>query len=278
MTTDTTPTTVSKPLFDFEKIGHNSFVFTPSLYTFKQPLVLIFSWNAGAAKHIAKYTVSYQKLFPTARIVLVRCNTPDMFRSGAQYRKLLSPALDLVKEHVAQRGEILVHHFSNGGGNQVIEFAKAYKASTGTVLPMRAQIIDSGPGKGEWMRSYAAIILSLPRTLLWRILGPIFVHLLLTTIFIFDKVTRRENKAIVMAKELNNAGLFDRRAPRVYLYSKADKMVGHDEVEEHADLAASHGWDVAKVKFEKSPHAGHVREDPDRYWGKVMEAWKLGPH
>jgi hypothetical protein len=28
------------------------------------------------------------------------------------------------------------------------------------------------------------------------------------------------------------------------------------------------------VRFEKSAHCGHVREDESKYWGAILEAWK----
>ncbi|KAF2477641.1 indole-diterpene biosynthesis protein-like protein PaxU [Lindgomyces ingoldianus] len=265
-----------KPLSEFQKIGYNTFIWTPPSYSAQSPLIFFFAWNAAAAKHIAKYTLAYQKLFPSARILLVRCNTPDMFRKAESYRKLQTPAFEVVQEHVRSGGEVLVHSFSNGGGNQVVHFAKLWRDEEGGFLPMRAQILDSSPGKGPWMRSHAAIVLSLPRTFLWRVFGGLAVHLLLLMIFLFNMVTRKEPKFIIMGRELNDPTIFSTKAPRVYLYSKADQMVGHDEVEEHADDATSKGYDVRKVRFESSPHAGHVREDEGKYWGAVMDAWNRG--
>lgn len=273
-----TTAVVPKPLSDFQKIGYNTYLHTAETYDAqKAPLILLFAWNAAAAKHIAKYTIAYQQLFPSGRIVLIRCDTPDMFRWAETYRKLLAPAMDVVKEHTKSGGEVLCHSFSNGGGNQVVEFAKAWSGREGSLMPMRAQILDSSPGKGGWKRSHAAITTSLPRTFVWRIFGSALVYLLLVGVFLFNKLTGRENKMVVMCRQLNDPTIFDMRAPRVYLYSKADQMVGYDEVEEHADAAAAKGWDVAKIRFENSAHAGHVRENEGLYWGGIMTAWKRGP-
>ncbi|KAH7115116.1 indole-diterpene biosynthesis protein-like protein PaxU [Dendryphion nanum] len=269
---------VPKPLSDFVKIGHNTFIYTPEAYAPpKTPLILLLSWNAAAPKHIAKYTVAYQRLFPTARIVLVQCHTPDMFRFAETYRKLLEPALNAVKEHIKTGGEVLLHSFSNGGGNQAVEIMKAWKHREGTILPIRAQILDSAPTKGEWRRSHAAIVASLPPGLFWRLFGGLAVHLFIIGVFIFNTVLRRENKMVVMCRQLNDPAFFDIRAPRVYLYSKADKMVGFEEVEEHIAEGVAKGWDIVKVQFKNSAHTGHVREDESKYWGAVLEAWKRGP-
>lgn len=271
---------VAKPLSDFQKIGHNIFLYTSPTYLSsspsKTPLVLLFAWNAAAAKHIAKYTISYQQLFSTAHIVLVRCYTADIFQRTASYRRRLKPAMDLVSEHVNAGAEVLVHSFSNGGGNQVNEFAKAWKKEYGSMLPMRAQILDSSPTKGPWMKSHAAISASLPKTWFWRVFGGALVHLLLFSSFVVWSILRRENKMVILCRQLNDENVFDNSVPRVYLYSHADTMVGFEEADEHADIAISKGWDVTKVQFQNSSHCGHIREDEAKYWAAIMEAWKQG--
>jgi hypothetical protein len=283
MVSSITPPTevIIKPLSEFQTIGHNIYVWTSPSYLSKSadqtPLVLIFAWNAAAAKHIAKYTLSYQKLFPTSRILLVRCFTRDMFRRTSEYGALLQPALNLVHEHVKSGGEVLVHSFSNGGGNQVNEFAKTWKGQFGTPMPMRIQVLDSSPTKGPWMKSHAAIAASLPRTWFWRWFGGALVHLLLVCTFVVWRALGKENKMVILCRQLNDENVFDSTVPRVYLYSRADSMVGFEEADEHADIAKSKGWDVTKVQFEKSSHCGHVREDEAKYWAAIMEAWKKGP-
>ncbi|KAK7181775.1 DUF829-domain-containing protein [Paraphaeosphaeria sporulosa] len=270
------PTEAVKPLSEFHAIGEHVYLVTPKAYTSKEPLILFFSWMGAAPKHIAKYTVAYRKLFPTARLVLVRNELADFFRNEATYSRLLTPAIDVVKQHVDAGGQLLVHSFSNGGGNQLVEFAKAWTKREGSPLPMRAQMIDSAPGNGDWRRSHKAMSTSLPRFWLWRLLGSATIHLFLAMLFVIAKLGRREPIMNIMRRQLNDPALFNRQAPRVYLYSKADEMVGHDEVEEHADQAEAQGWKVTRIRFEKSPHAGHIRENEGRYWGAVQRAWEQG--
>lgn len=272
---------IAKPLSDFQVIGHNTYLWTSPSYLSKQakdtPLILLFAWNAAAAKYIAKYTISYQKLFPASRIILIRSFTRDMVRKASAYSSLLTPAMDLFNEHHQSGGETLVHSFSNGGGNQVNEFAKAWKARYATKMPMRIQVLDSSPTKGPWMKSHAAIAIGLPKTSFWKWFGGALVHLLLASYWLVTTAMGLENKNYVLCRELNDDNVFDNRVPRVYLYSRADQMVGFEEADEHAGNAESKGWDVTRVRFEKSAHCGHVREDEAKYWAAIMEAWKKGP-
>ena len=263
----------TSPLSEFQKIGHNTYLYTSETFNAKSPLIILFSWNAAAAKHIAKYTASYPRLFPSSRILLIRCDTPDFFRSEPTYQKLLLPAYEVVKEHVQNGGEVLIHSFSNGGANQLVEFSKLWKKREVSVLPSRAQILDSSPGLGGYWKSHRAIYLGLPKTWFFRFFGSVLVHGLLIAIAMFNALTLRKNVMVEMRRQMNGPDLFDQRAPRVYLYSKKDEVVGDEEVAVHADQAQEKGWVVKKVVFESSPHAEHVREDEGRYWGAVMEAW-----
>lgn len=75
---------------------------------------------------------------------------------------------------------------------------------------------------------------------------------------------------------LSDKRLFAKEAPRLYAYSKADRMVWWEDVEEHANAAEDAGWEVDRVRFEESPHAGHILEDGERYWGAVRRTWEKG--
>ena len=104
--------------------------------------------------------------------------------------------------------------------------------------------------------------------------GMLLVHVLLLGSFLVNVAREKENKMVVLCREMNDESAFDNSVPRVYLYSRVDEMVGCEEVEEHAAIAKRKGWDVTMVRFEKSAHCGHVREDEQKYWGAILEAWK----
>ncbi|RAR00651.1 indole-diterpene biosynthesis protein PaxU [Stemphylium lycopersici] len=90
----------SSPLADFQRIGHNTFLWTPSSYhanpSPETPLILVFSWNGAALKHIAKYTSTYQALFPHARILLVT-STPATAAAAATSYATASPTAAATK-------------------------------------------------------------------------------------------------------------------------------------------------------------------------------------
>lgn len=64
-----------------------------------------------------------------------------------------------------------------------------------------------------------------------------------------------------------------REMPRLYIYSKKDKITLSKYVESHIKQATSLGLDVTVEVFEDTPHVAHARQDPDRYWGAVKRVW-----
>jgi len=73
-----------------------------------------------------------------------------------------------------------------------------------------------------------------------------------------------------MRREINDPSLFPVEAEKLYLYSKADAMIGWRDVEINAKEADAKGWVVKRVRFEKSRHVNHLTEDPERYWAAVQ--------
>ncbi|PVI04593.1 hypothetical protein DM02DRAFT_611420 [Periconia macrospinosa] len=274
-----TPLTPSTSLYTPTSIPPSN---TPS------PLILFFAWNAAPARPIQKYTSTYASLFPTSRILLLQTSTVDVaFRSSETLAKQLRPALDVVRGHTQEGGEVLLHLFSNGGGIKCVELVKAWHALYGGGIEgmrVRCMILDSSPGKGDWSRSHKAITASLPRsTIFHRVFFGILVHGLMFGMFLFSLVARKGHVMRKMCADLNDTMLFPpkrttegKTVPRLYLYSKNDDMVGWEEVEEHAEEARGAGWEVTTVRFEKSGHVAHVREDEARYWNEVLGAWERG--
>jgi hypothetical protein len=76
-------------------------------------------------------------------------------------------------------------------------------------------------------------------------------------------------------KNLNDKTLFNPKAGRCYIYSKADDMVHWEDVKEHAEESKAMGWpNVEELRFKSSPHCGHIRGHEQEYWGAVLATWK----
>jgi hypothetical protein len=117
----------------------------------------------------------------------------------------------------------------------------------------------------------------MPPSPLIRVPGTLLAHTFLVTKWVMGRVLGIENAVERLRAGLNDKQLFAAEAPRLYAYSKADRMVWWEDVEEHAKVAEDLGWEVERVRFEDSAHAGHVLEGGERYWDAVRRTWaKMG--
>jgi len=83
-----------------------------------------------------------------------------------------------------------------------------------------------------------------------------------------------ENSASLGRRGLNNPELFATGSDRLYIYSKADELIGWEDVERHAVEAEDRGWYVHLKDFQDSSHCQHMRVHPDQYWSVVEKSWK----
>lgn len=63
--------------------------------------------------------------------------------------------------------------------------------------------------------------------------------------------------------------------PRLYLFSRKDKLIPWQDVTQHAETAKGRGMDARCELFEESEHVAHVRVEPERYWASVQDIWAV---
>jgi hypothetical protein len=61
--------------------------------------------------------------------------------------------------------------------------------------------------------------------------------------------------------------------PRLYIFSRKDKLIPWQGVIHHAETAKERGMNVRCELYEESGHVGHRRAEPERYWSSVQEVW-----
>lgn len=287
---------VPKPLDSFTKLNSNVYIHEPPpnaqqgsngsidqhIHQSDAPhLILLFTWMGAAPKHIAKYTSTYIKLFPSSTIVLVRTQLFDMMSLPTsilhrRYTPALQRLLKVAKSSGTGKPCVLAQTFSNGGAFAFLNFARFYRQMTGHSLPISALILDSGPAIGNIPRSVAAIMAPIPRNpILWY---PVllWLNIMLRVLFWKDRVLGRKSIVRRTYLALAERGLLPPGVPRLYVYSLADKMVDWREVEAHARMAEENGQTgrVELVRFERSEHVAHVKEDAGRYWSAVQRTWE----
>ncbi|KAJ5103871.1 hypothetical protein N7532_004400 [Penicillium argentinense] len=268
------------PLAPFVKLGPSVYLQDPANVTDgdDRPLIFIAFWMNAPPRALAKYAVEYRRLVPTVRIVFVRSSSNDFFvraTEGAQQARV-TPAVDAISSFATPENPVFIHLFSNGGLSKTTHLLKAYKAATGTPLPFSSMIVDSAPGTASLRSAVRAFSFALPKMWILRLLGKTFLWLSLIMIKVIQAITRAPDVISRARKVINDLSLVQavnaKGVPtRCYIYSDADDLVDYHDVELHASETEAAGWLVRRELFRGSPHVGHMRAEPDRYWGIVKQ-------
>ncbi len=259
----------------FKKLSDSILLYQPSVqqaarakYSPGPSLIVLCTWVAAQPKPITRYTDNYQRCFPNASILIVQTSLYHMvFTTDKGHQNRLKIVTDIICN---QNGTVYLHGFSNGGAVTVSQLLWAlpssYRRNTFSAL-----VLDSCPGRGTYGRTAKAMVVSLPKNAVARLLGAVPVHVVLVVLYILDKLGF--GNVISRARQrLNDETLFELKMPRLYIYSKADEMVLWNDVHDHAEEARRKGYErLSELVFDHSGHCAHIRENEDKYWKAVQE-------
>lgn len=249
--------------------------------------VVIYGWGDARPRHVAKYISGYRQLFPHARIVVVFSPILKALYQTLEARsKTMLPVVEAVHPQIPNEAEgesrerVLLHVMSNTGGMNCAATMNAYTKHTGgKIFPHDMLVCDSTPGSthflpnvGPWSRAMA---LGAARWLPWPfIITQALAAMFLGTLHGFGWLIGATSAAEFSTGAVNDPRLSDVSAKRLYLYSKEDDIIHWEDVEKHAADARQKGWSVSAEMFEGTPHVGHMRAQPEQYWGAIARAWR----
>ncbi|TQS35092.1 hypothetical protein Golomagni_04498 [Golovinomyces magnicellulatus] len=229
-------------------------------------LIIIAGWMSASPKHISKYTAGYAALYPQSRIIVVTTTPWNMIPldaiSGGSRR--VQPVLDICYD-LKKDEKVLIHLMSNGGMRTCGYILNKFKEHTGRLLPIGAVVIDSAPGKATWNSSVRAFSFS-------SFKHPVMIFLRYCLIYFLFSIYC--NTVAQDRTDLKDPEIFDRKAMRLYIYSKSDQIVDWKDVEEHAAESKDAGYQVSCEEFSTSGHAGHLMVDGTRYWDAIKRLWE----
>ncbi|KAG1736528.1 hypothetical protein EDB19DRAFT_1896032 [Suillus lakei] len=251
-------------------------------------VILIFGWMGAQLRHLQNYTHAYTKLYPNASQILVRCN-PDVFwtTTGTRQRRLM-PVIDALEalhcfpssSSAQPPPRILTHVFSNGGSMQLTLLGHMLQRKYGSALIQglitSALILDSCPAVGNLKTiklAFSAVIRNpILRLIVLSMMYTMHFIGLALSLLLGKRVMLMENLRIEMwnPRVLPWMGL---HTPRLYLFSRKDKLIPWQDVMQHAETAKERGIDARCELFEESEHVAHIRIEPERYWASVNEIW-----
>lgn len=237
-------------------------------------LIVLCSWMGALPKHIAKYTAGYQRLFPDAPILLIQSSIGDTFASDAKAMPRLKIACETVLSYKAANktgaGRILLHVMSNGGSMVAMHMSSLLTKEGHGANCFSRLIFDCAPSRPHVKAGATAVAVGLPKNWLVQFIGTwllrIWMHAGMFLVWLFGQ----EDILTRLRRWLNDTNRFDASMARIYLYSKADKLVPWQDVRDHAEEATKNGFkEVKQVVFESAPHCALVMDDPKRYWDTV---------
>ncbi len=293
---------------DFVVIGPKTALYTPPKPN-SGDLIILCTWMGAARKHIDKYIAVYHDVAPGARILLIESSVDSLTSAFVRRQRVIkfAPAAAAVldtladcehrsplypKEHANRylddektvsrnnqstpspsrtEPKILLHIFSNGGMNSATHLLHVLRSQMDEPLALVGIIFDSCPGMGtSYWQSFEAMLLSFPRSLVWRSLGALAVHCFLVFLVVYV-ACGGENPVTLWRRTLLEESSPARGA--CYLFSKEDRMIDWTDVEQHAEEARRKDWKVKEVLFEGSGHCAHLAMDRKRYVGAVQGLW-----
>ncbi|KAJ5542412.1 hypothetical protein N7535_004832 [Penicillium sp. DV-2018c] len=273
-------TMATNPLGSFTRLAPSVYLQDPATPSEKteRPVIFIAFWMNAPPRALAKYVVEYRRLVPSARIIFVRSSSNDfIWRLRTQTRRArIAPAVEAMRGLVTPENPVFVHFFSNGGMSNTTHLLHAWKDATGTSLPISAMILDSAPGSPSLRSGMKAFSYALPQMWFLRLLGKSLLLAFLVLFRMIHSVTTLSDPISLAREVINDTSLVRPADPegtltRCYIYSDADELVDWRDVLSHALDAEDKRWVVRREMFKGSPHVGHMRVDPDRYWGIVKE-------
>ncbi|KAF2470887.1 cytochrome P450 [Lindgomyces ingoldianus] len=299
-----------------EIVGFRPLSRSISLYEPREPakgqLIILATWLGGTAKHIAKYTTLYKTLAPSAKILLIQGPIDSFLAPYPIQRRNIRPAIDPIAQVVKECGHsvntldtrhdathsltsphILLHIFSNGGANNILQLLQVWKSEIGSPLPLSGLVIDSALAVGGYKQNYRGFQQSIPNGLILRLLGPVaasYALLVLETSIALGRYPRPEtamrqcifDETLVQVGEPENFlydvnrndGTKSAKTKRIcYFASKADQNTPFQDIISHSKEAKERGWDVDLHLWDDTPHCNHLGKHEKDYMEAVKNMW-----
>lgn len=250
-------------------------------------LIILCTWLGAGKKHILKYARGYRTIAPRATILLIESSVWIIASPYTRQWEAIKPAAKVVLAALAEctdvtgssvKPKIMIHTFSNGGTNSATQLLIVLQKQLGYALPVTGILCDSGPARGTYRKSFQSMLLSLPKGLFWRIVGPIVIMFVTNVLFGsqligWEKPERIYRRTLLDQKYVNCTRI-------CYAFSKADSHVDWDDITSHAEDARRKNWDAKELEFVGTPHCNHISKYRLEYldaMGRVWEGGALAP-
>ncbi|KAJ8274324.1 hypothetical protein COCON_G00089490 [Conger conger] len=256
---------------DYNIVFPESFVTERHWQGSKEPVVILLGWGGCKDKHLTKYSSLYNE----RGCITVRYTAPlkTVFISESfGYKELNTTAhklLELLYDYEVENNPIFFHIFSNGGFMLYRYMAELlHSHSRFSTLKVVGAVVDSGPGsqnlRGALRAITAALGPNINVVLLYFFLGLFGFMVFLLRIVLYS-ITKYIHKNHYDAMRDQPSAW-----PQLYLYSRADKVIRHRDVEQMVKAVQEKGVTVDSFDFGTSAHVSHFRDYPEEYSSRCL--------
>ncbi|KAM9322191.1 transmembrane protein 53 isoform 2-T2 [Pholidichthys leucotaenia] len=189
------------------------------------------------------------------------------------YKELRSTALKLLEilyDYEVENSPIFFHIFSNGGFmlyRYIVELLHSDKQFSS--LCVIGAVVDSAPGSGNVRGALRALTATLGPQI-----SPVIRYILLGLFAVAVFLLRIVLYPLTKYIHKNHYDAVQDRPPtwpHFFLYSRADQVIRHGDVEFFMGTVKQKGVAVHSFDFLSSPHVSHFRDFPDQYAHKCRE-------
>ncbi|KAL4608236.1 transmembrane protein 53 isoform X1 [Arapaima gigas] len=230
------------------------------------PVVILLGWAGCKDRHLVKYSSIYNE----QGCITLRYTAPlrSVFISEPLgYRELSTTAnklLELLYEYEVENNPIFFHVFSNGGFmlyRYMVELLRS-DAQFRTLRVVGA-VMDSAPGNRNLKGALRAMTISLgpnSNAVLVYILLVLFACMVILLRIIMYPLTRYIHK-----NHYDAMREYPATWPQLYLYSRSDKIIPHEHVEQMVKAVQEKGIAVESFDFGTAAHVCLFRDFPKEY-------------
>ncbi|KAG9343329.1 hypothetical protein JZ751_014310 [Albula glossodonta] len=256
---------------DYNIVFPDSFITERHWKASKEPVVILLGWAGCKDKHLAKYSSIYNE----RGCITVRYTAPlkTVFISESfGYKELSTIAyklLELLYDYEVENNPIFFHVFSNGGFMLYRYMAELLRShGRFSTLNVVGTVVDSAPGSQNVTGALRAITASLGPNInivLLYVLLALFACMVFLLRIVLYSVTKYIHKNHYDAMRDHPSSW-----PQLYLYSQADRVIRHKDVEMMVKAVQEKGVTVDSFDFGTSAHVSLYRDYPEEYSSRCL--------
>ncbi|XP_018429244.1 PREDICTED: transmembrane protein 53 [Nanorana parkeri] len=232
----------------------------------REPVVILLGWAGCKEQHLDKYSNFYRKQGCIVLSHTAAWRTVFFAESfGLRYlREEAKKLLGILYDYEIEVNPVMFHVFSNGGF-MLYRYMTELLHSDPKMrqLHVVGTTFDSAPGNRNVYGSVQALNAILRPGTAWPLRFPLlaaFAIMVFLLRIVLYPLTRflHENHYDAMKRD---PSLW----PQLYLYSRADRIVSHKDVEGMVTARRQRHLPTESLDFQKSEHVSHYRRYPEKY-------------